>query len=357
MVSETYYKTYKLGEIGEIVTGKTPSTKIKENFGDFIPFVTPGDLQNGKFVHNTDRYLSKKGLDEIKNKLLPAGSIMVSCIGTVGEIAIAREDCVTNQQINSIIPYDDFSGDYIYYNLKQRKIELQIFASGGSVVPIINKTDFSELSINLPNRTEQDRIANILSSFDNKIELNQRMNATLEGIARAVFKSWFVDFDPVRAKMAGEPYPLPDEIMALFPHRLVESALGLIPEGWEVGIINDISEVMIGGDWGEEEKNNSYNFKVRCLRGADLEKLRQFGFSNEIPVRWIKESSYKKRSLDEYDIIIASSGVGPLGRPLWINPWINDNYNEPIVYSNFTKRLRANTKELAIYLDYATLFL
>ncbi|HAF63010.1 MAG TPA: hypothetical protein DCK95_11900 [Anaerolineaceae bacterium] len=203
----------------------------------------------------------------------------------------------------------------------------------------------------LPPLDEQKRIAHILGTLDDKIELNQRMNETLEAIARAIFKSWFVDFDPVRAKMAGKPYPLPDAVMALFPDALVESELGMIPKGWEVGTISDISEVMIGGDWGKEEKYNGYNLKVRCLRGTDLEKLRQYGYSNEVPVRWIKKSSYKKRSLDEFDIIIASSGVGPLGRPLWINPWLKDIFDEPITYSNFTKRIRANTINFAIYLD------
>jgi type I restriction enzyme S subunit len=128
-------------------------------------------------------------------------------------------------------------------------------ASGGSVVPIINKTDFSDLEIFLPEYTEQLRVANILNSFDNKIELNQRMNETLEDIARALFKSWFVDFDPVRAKMAGEPYPLPDEVMALFPDELVESELGMIPKGWKVGKLGDEFDVVMG----QSPPGSSYN--------------------------------------------------------------------------------------------------
>jgi len=221
--------------------------------------------------------------------------------------------------------------------------------SGRQRVQIGSLKDYEFL---LPPLPEQKRIARILGTLDDKIELNQRMNQTLEDIARAVFKSWFVDFDPVRAKMAGELYPLPDEIMALFPDELVESELGMIPKGWEVGTIDKIADVMIGGDWGKEEKTKDYNFKVRCLRGTDLELLRRYGYSSEIPLRWIKRSSYYKRSLDEFDVIVAASGVGPLGRPLWVNQWIWKNYDEPFTYSNFTKRIRAETKELAIYLDH-----
>jgi type I restriction enzyme, S subunit len=246
---------YRIGDLGKVVTGKTPPTKNKENFGEFIPFVTPGDLQGKKHVYDAERYLSEEGLGVVKNKLIPAGSIMVSCIGTVGEIAIAGVDCVTNQQINSIVPSKDFSGDYIYYDLKQRKQELQTFASGGSVVPIINKTDFSDLEIKLPAIEEQNRIASILSAFDEKIELNQRMNETLESIARVVFKSWFVDFDPVHAKMAGEDFPLPDEVMALFPDELVESELGMIPKGWEVGKLGDYLTFEYGKSLPKKKRN------------------------------------------------------------------------------------------------------
>ncbi|MEA3325804.1 MAG: restriction endonuclease subunit S [Chloroflexota bacterium] len=113
MGGKTSNELFKLKDVGKIITGKTPPTKNKENFGSYIPFVTPGDLQNGKFVRKTGRYLSKKGLEVVKNNFVPAGSVMVSCIGTVGEIAIAGVDCVTNQQINSIIISDKFSIDYI----------------------------------------------------------------------------------------------------------------------------------------------------------------------------------------------------------------------------------------------------
>ena len=102
--------------------------------------------------------------------------------------------------------------------------------------------------MSLPPLPEQRAIAHILGTLDDKIELNRRMNETLEGMARALFKSWFVDFDPVRAKMEGRWRPgeslpgLPAEHYDLFPDRLVDSELGEIPEGWEVRRMEDIAE-------------------------------------------------------------------------------------------------------------------
>ena len=102
------------------------------------------------------------------------------------------------------------------------------------------------LEIPLPPLPEQRRIAHILGTLDDKIELNRRMNQTLEAMARAIFQDWFVDFGPVRAKLEGrEPY-LPPELWALFPDRLADSELGEIPEGWEVMALADCLNVARG---------------------------------------------------------------------------------------------------------------
>jgi type I restriction enzyme S subunit len=115
-----------------------------------------------------------------------------------------------------------------------------------SAVPGLNRNAAHSLKIKVPELKEQKRIADILGTFDNKIELNRQMNRTLEAMARALFKSWFVDFDPVYAKIEGRDYPLTAEVMDLFPDELVESELGLIPEGWRVKTINDVVEI-VGG--------------------------------------------------------------------------------------------------------------
>ena len=149
----------------------------------------------------------------------------------MGKSAISPEPCVTNQQINSIIVDSHCEPLFVYYNLSNRKPEIRASASG-SAQPILNKSSFGQLPITIPPLPEQRAIAHVLGTLDDKIELNRRMNETLEEMARALFKSWFVDFDPVRAKMEGrwrrgESLPgLPADHYDLFPDRLVPSELG-----------------------------------------------------------------------------------------------------------------------------------
>ena len=111
----------------------------------------------------------------------------------------------------------------------------------------VTKQDLEEIEAALPPLAQQRAIAHVLGTLDDKIELNRRMNETLETMARALFKSWFVDFEPVRAKMEGRDTGLPPEIAALFPDRLTPSDLGEVPEGWEVGVLNDAIEILSGG--------------------------------------------------------------------------------------------------------------
>ena len=199
----------KIGDLGRIVTGKTPPTTEPENFGGDIPFVTPKDMDGRRIISKTERYLTKKGLEKVKTSYIPAGSVMVSCIGSqMGKVAIAGKNCVTNQQINSIMVNDENDALFVYYNLLNRQNELRYLTSG-SAQPILNKNDFSQLEILLPPLPEQKAIAHILGTLDDKIELNRRMNETLEELAKAIFKSWFVDFDPVidNALKAGNPIP------------------------------------------------------------------------------------------------------------------------------------------------------
>ncbi|MDT9235584.1 MAG: restriction endonuclease subunit S [Limnospira sp. PMC 917.15] len=141
-----------LGDLGKIVTGKTPSTKIPEYFGGDVPFITPTDMDGRKGIAETARYLTKQGVQAVRSIVVPGGSIAVSCIGSnMGKVIYILKDSVTNQQINSIIVNDKFSKEYLYYNLSDRRIELQNMAGGGSAVPILNKSHFSAIEILIPN--------------------------------------------------------------------------------------------------------------------------------------------------------------------------------------------------------------
>ncbi|SFI56160.1 restriction endonuclease subunit S [Nitrosomonas sp. Nm34] len=154
---------------------------------------------------------------------------------------------------NTALYVTDFHGNdpkFAYYFLKS--ISFARYNSG-SAQPSLNRNFIYPIEVNVPPLEEQHAIAHILGKLDDKIELNRRMSETLEAIARAIFKSWFVDFDPVRAKASGEPSEtichrlgLTPDLLALFPDRLVDSELGEIPEGWFVWAVRDVGNIVCG---------------------------------------------------------------------------------------------------------------
>lgn len=118
-LSNSEWKEYKLGEIGKVITGKTPSSKFPDEFGNEMLFVTPSDYCNyNKWASSTERFLSKKGIEKLRSKILPTGSLLVTCIGSdMGKVVMNKIPVITNQQINSIIPSDKFDSDFNYYKL------------------------------------------------------------------------------------------------------------------------------------------------------------------------------------------------------------------------------------------------
>lgn len=156
---------------------------------------------------------------------------------------------------------DTFNTTYIYYLLTQENITQYLHGiaeNNTSAYPSLKPHDILNLEFEFPHLLEQTNVVEFISSIDRKIELNQRMNETLEETAKAIFKSWFVDFDPVRAKMEGRPTGLADDISALFPDELVDSEIGEIPKGWEICELSDLAEVTMGqsppGDTYNEEE-------------------------------------------------------------------------------------------------------
>ena len=223
------WKEYRLGDVGKIVTGKTPKTAITDNYGGNIPFLSPSDNMELKYVPITARHLTEKGLAEVKSCLIPENSVCVSCIGSdMGKSVITVRPIVTNQQINSIIPSSNFDTNFLYYILQNKKREIKFLGMNGTAVPILNKSAFSNLTILAPELDEQRSIASILSSLDSKIENNRKICANLEAQAQALFKHWFIDFAPFK------------------DGKFVESELGMIPEGWRVGTLGEIAEVSSG---------------------------------------------------------------------------------------------------------------
>ncbi len=272
--SDAVWPTVELGEIAQVVGGGTPSTKDKNNFDGDVPWLTPKDLSGSHYrvVTRGSRNLSQSGLAASSARLVPAGAVLVSTRAPIGYVAIAGNPIATNQGFRSLILDGNAESNYIYYWLRQNTAELERRASGLTFREI-SGSNLQRIRIPLPPRDEQQTIAHILGTLDDKIELNRRMNATLEAMARALFRSWFVDFDPVRAKMAGRDTGLPQEIADLFPDRLVDSELGKVPEGWDVSEIG--AEVdAVGGGTPSTKEPAYWNGGQHCwATPKDLSKL------------------------------------------------------------------------------------
>ena len=243
-----------IGEVAQIAGGSTPSTKVPENFGGSIPWITPKDLSGShdRYIYHGERNLSERGLEDCSAKLLSQGTVLLSTRAPIGYVAIAGTSLATNQGFrNLLFKKDIVDPEFAYYWFKSNTEELERHASG-STFKELSGSALKNINIPVPPLSEQQRIANILGTLDDKIELNRRMNETLEAMAQALFKSWFVDFDPVRAKMEGRWRPgesipgLPAHLYDLFPNRLVPSELGEIPETWKVKELGEIIELAYG---------------------------------------------------------------------------------------------------------------
>ena len=230
-----------------ITSGGTPSRRAPEFFiGGTIPWVKTQELLDG-WIDDTEEHIT---LDAVKNssaKILPEQTVLVAMYGaTVGQLGMLRRPMSCNQACCAFI-VDKSKADfrYLYYQLLNHRHQLKELSTGAAQQNL-SGTMLKAYQLPFPKVETQGRIADVLASLDNKIELNRRMNETLEAMARALFRSWFVDFDPVRAKSEGRPTGLPADLEALFPNEFEDSPLGEIPKGWQVQPLGHIADVRFG---------------------------------------------------------------------------------------------------------------
>ncbi|MFQ9979755.1 restriction endonuclease subunit S [Clostridium cadaveris] len=161
-----------IGDIGNIITGKTPSSKIGGCFGNEYNFITPRDIDSSIFILKTERELSSIGVDKLKRNIVPKNSVGVSCIGSnLGEVYITGEDSITNQQINTVVLNREELYPYVYIYLKNMKEDF-LNMSSGSAVPIINKTSFSNINILIPNIDLLNKYVKAISCYFDRIKEN-----------------------------------------------------------------------------------------------------------------------------------------------------------------------------------------
>lgn len=235
-----------LSSIAQLESGHTPSRKHPEYWDGVIPWIGIKDAteNHGRTISDTKQHVSELGLENSSARLLPANTVCLSRTASVGFVVVMGRPMATSQDFVNWVCSPSIEPHFLKYVLLAENEALWRFASG-TTHQTIYYPEAKAFHVCLPPLPEQRRIAKILGDLDDKIELNRKMNETLEQMARALFRSWFVDFDPVRAKMEGRtPTGMDAATAALFPDRLVDSELGMIPEGWEVKALGEVVDVV-----------------------------------------------------------------------------------------------------------------
>ncbi|MDE2341973.1 MAG: restriction endonuclease subunit S [Betaproteobacteria bacterium] len=242
---------------GAFAMGPFGSRIKAENFLPHgIPVIKGGNL-NGDFL-NEERFdfLSEEKAAELSSSTARRLDLVITHRGTIGQVGIVPEHSkferyiISQSQLKLTFDQDRVNPYFIYYFLRSPEGQRRLLMNASQVgVPAIAQalTSLRNLRIPFPRKAEQDDIAQTLRCLDDRIALLRETNATLEAIAQALFKSWFVDFDPVRAKAEGRcPEGVPPEVADLFPSEFEDSELGEIPKGWRSSTMDSISVVGIG---------------------------------------------------------------------------------------------------------------
>ena len=307
--------TYKkLGELGTIVTGSTPSTKIKEYYcsNDYC-FIKPSDLpaEGYQIIVESENYISSKGY-EVSRKL-PKGSVLVSCIGIIGKTAILGMDACTNQQINAIIPNEYVNNKFLAYSILSQRYVLSSVANA-PVVPLINKSDFSKVEIPLPPLSVQHSIVSELDKINELIRLKKEQLKDYDNLAQSIFYEMFGD-------------PVVNE------------------KGWEVKKFSEVASFKNGLNFGKNENGYSYkilgvgDFKNNYVVNSSL--LEYINLNDEL------SSDY---FLKPEDIVFVRSN----GSKELVGRCVSVDCTEPTTYSGFCIRCRLdeNSGVLPMYLLY-----
>ena len=283
-------RTITLGDLGRIITGKTPPTRDKENYGGIIPFITPVDMVGNRYVFNTERYVSAKGLKTVQNCYLPAHAICVSCIGSdMGKVVVTSEPSVTNQQINSIVVSSEYDYMYVFYLLRTLEDKIKSLGKNATAVPILNKTKFSNIEIQVHDLERQQSIASILSVYDDLIENKRKQMKLLEEAAQRIYKEWFVDLR--------------------FPGYETTPIVDGIPEGWKNSLLADIDCSLESGSRPKGGIDSSILDGIASVGAENVIGLGQYNFSSEKMVSKDFYYNMKRGKIKNRDILIYKDGA------------------------------------------------
>ena len=364
------WKVMKLSEVATIVGGGTPSSSKSEYFENGnIPWITPKDLSgyNKRYISKGERNITELGLKNSSAKLLPKNTVLLTSRAPIGYVAIASNEISTNQGFKNLVLNDGHIPEFFYYLLKNNVHILESRATGSTFKEISGQI-LKDTELSIPTLDIQQKIVDILSPLDDKIELNTQINKTLEQIAQTLFKSWFVNFDPVRAKVQALSDGLsleqaelaamqaisgktPEELTALsqtqperyaelaetakaFPCEMVEVDGVKVPKGWECFSLKELSSVISKGTTPKKSSLNSCDSKetVPFIKVKDISESGQVLINQleQIPKK-ISSTELKRSILHKNDILISIAGT--IGRVAIVpNELENANTNQAISF-------------------------
>lgn len=359
-------KTSQLIKDGILEIGDGYRAKNSEMGAPGLPFIRAGDV-NGKVNTADCELLGTRSVARVGNKRSRAGDVVLTTKGTVGRVAYvdtSTSEFVYSPQLcfwRSLRP-DRLVPRFIFYSLQSDHLKHQMGWSSGQtdMAPYISLTDQrTAFELRLPVRGVQTQISEVLGSLDDKIELNQRMNETLEAMAQAIFRDWFVDFGPSRRKLEGATDPLiimgglvqdaerAQALADLFPAALGDDGL---PEGWAHRPFGSLLSDTIGGDWGKDTSEGENAHPVAIIRGTDFPEL-EAGGVGKVPTRFTTVKKAARRKLLPSDILIEVSGgspTQPTGRSIFITQSVLDRFSSDVVCASFCRRFRAVSHDAAV---------
>lgn len=311
--TETYSLDENLKYVNYLDTGNITSNRIEniqyiDLYVDKLPSRARRKVKNGNIIYST-----------VRPNQLHYGLIKEQPDNFLVSTGFAVLDIDTTKAIP----------EYVYYSLTQtiHTEALQAIAEQStSAYPSIKSSDIGNRIIPLPPLDIQKKIAGVLGVLDDKIELNNKINNNLEQQAQALFKSWFVDFEPFGGKM---------------------------PDDWKIGTFSELIVDAIGGDWGKDVLLNDYTEEVYCIRGADIPEVK-VGNKGKMPKRYILPKNYLSKKLKSGDLVVEISGGSPTqstGRIAAISDYLLSRYDEKIICTNFCKAIqpKANYSEFIYY--------
>jgi type I restriction enzyme S subunit len=241
----------RIGDLGAVVTGATPPADSSARFVGALPFITPTDLNADSRSPLVTRFISDRAAASLSRRILPPRSVCFTCIGaTIGKACLTQAPSITNQQINSVV-VDRSQHDpaFLYYRLISDRDQIKAMA-GGAATPIISKSAFEDVLVVMPPLGIQQKIAAILSAYDDLIDNNNHRIQLLEEMARRIYREWLVEFR----------YPGHESV------PLVASELGPTPQDWALRPLFDVAEVAFGFPFKSELFNSETGIPLVRIR-------------------------------------------------------------------------------------------